>query len=748
MKKITILSMLITFILISTSTLFAQSRFDEIEQANGVEESRYERLALVIGAGKTFSAKLKDYSYPAEDAKYVKKVLEEQGIFDIIYMADDSKPELRPSRQNIISILDDVEDFAAKDVIKTFVFYFSGKSGVYKNSDYLITYEIDPSTQDTTASTALFVKEVMYRISRIKDHAKTMVVLDTGNLNHTFDDTYGMKDKTIIGSDKTNMRVLYSKNDGGGNDAEMRGMITPFFTKAIAGYANRNQYGRKDNLVTFDEAGKFITEAVDKWSIKRGYHQKANMAYYNNDDITITIARDYPQEGGNLEYQPQPRISKITSTATVIEYETTHQSIGELAISTSPDFDLNTTEILVIDDITADGLNHQIEIPHDMIDLREEYYMKVYITDLETVYLESDMIEVGKNELYEMLYRNFDDDYKRLFDMINGDLLNKKYRLAVEHTLDLYYMIINYRDVFEEELLAEFESVIDIEEGDFKQIVEDIIMGNLKDADELLDNDKLEEAIDEYNETLKKVDDNDLENFALKELVERKINRAKMSIKAEQIITEADKLAEDGKYERAKTLYREALAILREVSPEALYMINQLERKIDTLPDLSYVYVGLTGGAYFNLTQIEGVLPIILADLNIRYNRHIGFGVGIDLMNMDSFQNPYYSVPIDGYGVYYLNLDLFGKFSLFNSYGYSRINHELLVRASILLDFSPKIAALPFGIGGAISPEYTIRFNELFGLSIHLRFWSIYRFEPAYFFSINFAGGLGVVFNF
>ncbi len=752
MKKLIII--LLVFIIsgmIFTGNILSQTKFDEIELENGLEESRYERLALVIGAGKTKSPDLKDYNYPVEDAKYVSKILEEQGVFDIIYMGDDAKPELRPTRENIMSLLEDIEIFSSKGVIKTFVFYFTGRAERLDNDDYFITYNLDPTSNSTVARTALFVEDVMLRLSKIQENTKTMVVLDTGNINNTFD-SYGLDDESLVRDQVKNIRLLYSKTERSEDEEEddnpIRGMITPFFTKAITGFANNNDYGARNRLVSFNEVGRFISEAVDNWSLKRGYRQKAYMAYYRNDDMTLTRTERYPKESGDFVYITQPIISRISSTATIIEYETSHQSIGELYISTDIDFDMSTADISVINDITADGLKHRIEINHNLIDLRSKYYMKVYVTDLETDNMVSETITVEKNQLYNMLYQNFDNDYDKLFEQINYDLLNKDYNQAVEHTIDLYYMIRNYRNVLEDEVIDEFISVLDIDEEKFREIIEEIITINLKEADILLENDEFAESINAYNETLDMVTENGLENFALKELIQRKINRARKSIEAEQLINEADTLAKEGKYEQARILYNEALTIVKEVNPDALYVITQLEKKMNSLPRFSYVYVGITGGAYFNITEFDSVLPIVLADLNLRLNRNISIGFGVDFLNMDNFQNPYYSVPIDGFGVYYLNLDLFGKFSLFNTYGFTDINHELLLRTSILIDFSPQISALPFGIGGGLSSEYIIRFNELFGLSVNIRFWSVYRFEPAYFFSINFAGGLGLVFNF
>ncbi len=258
-RWITILIFL--FIVMSIS---AQDNKTIIGKENGPEETRMDRLAIVIGIDDYLNDNISDLRYACSDAEKVAKVLEEQGVFDVHLFTNDNGSY--PTRNNIYQELENANYLSSKEMIKSFVFYFSGHGFQNKGENYLAPMELDSSNM---VNTAISLEEVLRIINEIQKEAKAMVFMDACRNNRGNNKSVGegfSQDDTSHG-----YGILYSTQPGNFS-WEIKelggGVYTYFLVKALKGEADSKPVGNEDGYVSFRETVVSVTNGMREWSKK------------------------------------------------------------------------------------------------------------------------------------------------------------------------------------------------------------------------------------------------------------------------------------------------------------------------------------------------------------------------------------------------------------------------------------------------------------------------------------------------
>lgn len=304
-----------------------------------------------------------------------------------------------------------------------------------------------------------------------------------------------------------------------------------------------------------------------------------------------------------------------------------------------------------------------------------------------------------------------------------------------------------YKKIFTQEYLIIYQKLFEQETDDVQRLVKELLDIHVKEANLFYFSKEYEKAIELYERVKEYIKENNLEELVSEKIIHEKIRKINFIVEVKTLIEKGDNASDKKLYEQAKRYYKKAIEIIKAENIQDVFSTLVLEELIRSMPDFSNAYLDIQGGIFLSLSRFDNVLPYWFMGFNFRLNKFFTLGIGINLLNMKSFESKYYQIPIEGFGVYFIDLELFGKLSIINTYYDTKINHELLIKVGLLLDTYPSLS-YAFGIGGGLTPEYIIHFTEFFGLSLNTRFWFIYRFEPNYTPSLDFSAGLGFVIKF
>jgi uncharacterized caspase-like protein len=269
MKELKLI-LIIFFSIISISSLaLAQDERDIIkaEEGSDAEEFKTDRLAIVVGINNYLNTKVPDLNYSEQDAKLIRSILENEGVFNVLYYS--SEPEERPAtKDNILNGLKDANQLAKNGMIKTFVFYFAGHGYRQDNENYLAPMEVN---LNDIAYSGIALSKVIEIINDIQKNAKTMVFLDACRNEVDSNQRGGSEAWTEDETPGSGLGIIYSTSEGEYSyelKEEGHGIFTLFLAEGLLGKADSQQYGgNEDGFVTFFELASYVSKKMMEWSI-------------------------------------------------------------------------------------------------------------------------------------------------------------------------------------------------------------------------------------------------------------------------------------------------------------------------------------------------------------------------------------------------------------------------------------------------------------------------------------------------
>ncbi len=257
------LTFTLVMLMIASLVLIAQDTKDIIKTtSDGEEELRMERLAVVIGVGDYLSNQVSDLKYTVSDAEKMADVLTDYGIFDVHLYINDS--EMKPTKDNIESALEDSNYLASRSMIKSFVLYFSGHGFQQDDVNYLAPMEINPENPELTG---INLNEVLELIDSIQENAKVMVFMDACRNDPSGSKGFG---KGFAQDDESHGYGIFYSTSPGDFSWEVEelkgGLYTYYLLKALKGGADASPLGNEDGYVSFSEATAYVTYSLRQWS--------------------------------------------------------------------------------------------------------------------------------------------------------------------------------------------------------------------------------------------------------------------------------------------------------------------------------------------------------------------------------------------------------------------------------------------------------------------------------------------------
>ncbi len=269
MIKLKLFLLIIISVLFLTTTLLAQDERDIIkaEENSDAEEFKTDRLAIVVGINNYLNTKVPDLNYSEQDAKLIRNILENEGVFNVLYYS--SEPEERPAtKDNILNALKDANQLAKNGLIKTFVFYFAGHGYRQDNENYLAPMEINI---DDIAYSGIALSKVIEIINDIQKKAKTMVFLDACRNEVESNQRGGSEAWVEEETSGSGLGIIYSTPEGEYSyelEEEGHGIFTLFLADGLLGKADSQEYGgNEDGFVTFFELASYVSKKMMEWSI-------------------------------------------------------------------------------------------------------------------------------------------------------------------------------------------------------------------------------------------------------------------------------------------------------------------------------------------------------------------------------------------------------------------------------------------------------------------------------------------------
>jgi hypothetical protein len=256
-EKILLIICLLIFLAIP-SIIYAQETKNIIETESGEKEKRVERIAIIIGINGYLN--ISPLKYAVKDAQLIGNALSKKGVFDVTEITDESS--IKPTKHNIMDTLDEMLELSKLDMLKTFVFFFSGHGFQNNGKNYLAPIETDPG--DLTR-TGIDLDDVLSKIKEVQKKSKVMVFIDACRTENSGKGNFtGWTDY-----DSRGLAISYSTTIGDfsyESNKKKNGIYSLYLNEALEGKADLKPFGNGDKFVSFAEAVKYVTYKLRKWS--------------------------------------------------------------------------------------------------------------------------------------------------------------------------------------------------------------------------------------------------------------------------------------------------------------------------------------------------------------------------------------------------------------------------------------------------------------------------------------------------
>lgn len=267
------LLIIVIFVVVSFSPVFAQKRIKEIQGNAG------QRWAVCIGINDYKDKRIVDLKNARNDAKVMAEALKGAGQFDnVVVMTDDLAPADGnfPQKNTVMKKLTDLKaQIKPEDLV---LFFFSGHGISDAAGDGFLV--LANSYRENLSGTSLKIKDVIKWLNEM-GVKKSILLLDASRKRFL---TAGAKIKGAamqgFAADQQGA-VFYSAKPGefGYDDTGANvGAFTAFVIDGLKGHADKNG-GNGDGVVSFSELGNFIKNGVSKWAANK---QNPDTKVFNN----------------------------------------------------------------------------------------------------------------------------------------------------------------------------------------------------------------------------------------------------------------------------------------------------------------------------------------------------------------------------------------------------------------------------------------------------------------------------------
>lgn len=494
----------------------------------------------------------------------------------------------------------------------------------------------------------------------------------------------------------------------------------------------------KTNVYSIAQKGIIISEEYESSLGGEEYSLIDNLSLETAEEVKerkeeIEIAlEDIRRNITPPEYVKEPHIKEITLDGVEINWETTKETVSTLYIGTKPDFEI-TEDTPSFQDQSDNAINHVVIVSYSVLSPKgeKEYYFKSIDKDFFDNVKKGEEKKIAKEKISTEIKKIYNDQVDELYNQMEENIENKDFNKALE----IYQKITNYNETFEQLIVVrEDKNETETKKKQLKYATEvmDIITEavNLSKEQEFLSAQKI------YENAKQIIIENQIEHLISLELISYEINRMKSAIEVMSIIQEADALAEKEKYKKADEKYEESINKIKENDIQDLFSIEEIADKIKgeyeleienntnlnqsnsdansesnsdsdsdddneiLLPSYapSKFFIKASVGGFFNALDLSEDIPVFLswtASFNMRFNRVLSWGIGVNTLAADLF----------------LNISPINKKKI-----------EWFIKLNAIHTIIPGAMAL----GGGFGTGLVFRLNHFIGISMDLNSWAMY----------------------
>ncbi len=308
--------------IIMTSSITSQSSRDlMIVDDYGTEETRSDRLAIVVGINK-YSPRIGVLDYAVPDARLIKNTLEDKGNFSVRYYADDDydKSAKYPDKINIMKALNDARNAASNGWVKTLVVYFAGHGIEIGGTHYLVPIDVYPRDLEDSC---INLDEVISILNDAKTRSKVILFLDACRKDPSSKNSGKARGGSGIWKSDINSRglAIFRSASSGERSWEIpkygHGVYTYFLNKGLKGEADDDG----DGFVSYAELAHYVWRSMMNWSNTNGDDRMSQMPESKVIDqygeFFITHYRDgeiIPNELRGVKYRDMVHVDGGTFT--------------------------------------------------------------------------------------------------------------------------------------------------------------------------------------------------------------------------------------------------------------------------------------------------------------------------------------------------------------------------------------------------------------------------------------------------
>ncbi len=381
------------------------------------------------------------------------------------------------------------------------------------------------------------------------------------------------------------------------------------------------------NLNFESELGSSMFDLVDEISFTTSKELKER-----KDEIEIAL-EEIKKNLQPPEYITEPEITEVIIDGVIVEWETTKETVSTLYISETEDFTIDTTTPY-FEDQSEDAINHYVIIDYDTIDPEKEYYFKSIDEDFFQNSVTHDEKKIPEKEIYNTLINQYESDVQELYDQM------EKYKEEndFDAALEVYQKIIEYNDKYKKviEDVGDSEEVEEKTKNDYKTASE--IMKILEQAENYQEQEDYQAALNEYEKAYNMIIDNELTKLINTEPIEKEINRMKAVLKVFELVKKGDKEFNNENMREAKKAYEESLKIIKKNDIDDIIDPDPIKQKLnsineDLLPPMNYLNIG--SGIFINPEKaFSDIIPMWQLSYNFRFSRLLSMGVGFNLFSL------------------------------------------------------------------------------------------------------------------
>lgn len=247
------------------------------------------RKALAILVGITNYNRLPNLRWCKNDVELVEKTLLRYCACDqIVVMISESRDEkFKPTRGNIIAVLDSRLKFANREQFDRVFIYFAGHG--LRGSDATLYFAPQDCAYNSLAQTGLEVSLIRKKLDEADGIREKILILDTCHAGTGRGaETTGVDNETLVGELRGTKRLFTLAGCGPDEESlewneKEHGLFTYWLCAGLSGEADRRPKGNTDGRVDTDELTAYVAENVERTSNDLGKPQHPVGIYSDGD---------------------------------------------------------------------------------------------------------------------------------------------------------------------------------------------------------------------------------------------------------------------------------------------------------------------------------------------------------------------------------------------------------------------------------------------------------------------------------